>query len=308
MYKAPSPRSNRYGRVDRMEFPEIVDQEMLHSGHAACPGCILPLSLRHILNTLGPETMAVAAPSCAALICGAQPCSSMAIPVYQTTLESAAAAASGLRRALDTKGKQDTTVIVIAGDGGTYDIGFQALSSAVERNEDMIYFCFDNEGYMNTGGQKSSATPLYASTGSTPAGKLSKKKNLTEIMAAHEIPYAATATSAHLDDLVRKVEKAKGIRGTRIITILIPCLPGWGLADDVAIATARLAVDTGVFPLYEVEHGQRYTLNQTTRTRPVKDYLTTQKRYRHLTAGDIDEIQAMVDRNWTRLEERSATS
>jgi len=291
-----------------MESPEIVDQEMLHSGHAACPGCVLPLSLRHILNTLGPETMAVAAPSCAALICGAQPCSSMEIPVYQTTLESSAAAASGLRRALDTKGKQDTTVIVIAGDGGTYDIGFQALSSAVERNEDMIYFCFDNEGYMNTGGQKSSATPLYASTGSTPAGKLSKKKNLTEIMAAHEIPYAATATSAHLDDLVRKVEKAKSISGTRLITVLIPCLPGWGLADDVAIATVRLAVDTGVFPLYEVENGQRYTLNQTTRTRPVRDYLTTQKRYRHLTAEDHEEIQLMVDRNWARLAERSATS
>ena len=291
-----------------MESPEIVDQEMLHSGHAACPGCVLPLSLRHILNTLGPETMAVAAPSCAALICGAQPCSSMEIPVYQTTLESSAAAASGLRRALDTKGKQDTTVIVIAGDGGTYDIGFQALSSAVERNEDMIYFCFDNEGYMNTGGQKSSATPLYASTGSTPAGKLSKKKNLTEIMAAHEIPYAATATSAHLDDLVRKVEKAKSISGTRLITVLIPCLPGWGLADDVAIATVRLAVDAGVFPLYEVENGQRYTLNQTTRTRPVKDYLTTQKRYSHLTAEDHEEIQLMVDRNWARLAERSATS
>jgi len=268
----------------------------------------MALSLRHILNTLGPETMAVAAPSCAAIICGAQPCSSVKIPVYQTTLESSAAAASGLRRALDTQGKQNTTVIVIAGDGGTYDIGFQALSSAVERNEDMIYFCFDNEGYMNTGGQKSSATPLYASTGSTPAGKLSKKKNLTEIMAAHEIPYAATATPAHLADLVRKVEKAKGIRGTRVITILIPCLPGWGLPDDAAIATARLAVDTGVFPLYEVEDGYFYKQTPTTETRPVKDYLMTQKRYRHLSAEDLDEIQLMVDRYWARLAERSATS
>lgn len=291
-----------------MKLPEIKDQQILYSGHAACAGCVLALSLRHILNTLGPETMAVAAPSCAALICGAQPCSSMRIPVYQTTLESGAAAASGLRRALDTQGKQDTTVIVIAGDGGTYDIGFQALSSAVERNEDMIYFCFDNEGYMNTGGQKSSATPLYAATGSTPAGKRSKKKNLTEIMAAHEIPYAATASTAHLADLVRKVEKAKGIRGTRIITVLIPCLPGWGLPDDAAIATARLAVDTGVFPLYEVEDGQRYTLNQTTKTRPVKDYLMTQKRYGHLSAEDLDEIQLMVDRNWARLVERAAAS
>ena len=230
----------------------------------------------------------------------------MRITVYQTTLESSAAAASGLRRALDTQGKHDTTVMVIAGDGGTYDIGFQALSSAVERNEEMIYFCFDNEGYMNTGGQKSSSTPIYASTGSTPAGKASKKKNLTEIMAAHEIPYAATATPAHLDDLIRKVEKAKGINGTRIITILIPCLPGWGLLDDGAVGMARLAVDCGVFPLYEVENGRRYTLNQTTRTRSVKEYLTMQKRYRHLTEQELDDVQSSVDESWASLAEKAA--
>jgi pyruvate ferredoxin oxidoreductase beta subunit/2-oxoisovalerate ferredoxin oxidoreductase beta subunit len=289
-----------------MKLPESENQQMFYSGHAACPGCVLALSMRHILNVMGPNTMAVSAPSCAAIICGVQPYSSLKIPVYSTTLESSAAAASGLRRALDSQGKHDTNVIVIAGDGGTYDIGFQALSSAVERNEDMIYFCFDNEGYMNTGGQKSSATPLYAVTGSTPAGKLSKKKNLTEIMAAHEIPYAATASPAHLDDLYRKVEKAKTIRGTRVITVLIPCLAGWGLPDDVAIASARLAVDSGVFPLYEVEFGQRYTLNQSSRSRPVKDYLAMQKRYRHLTPEDFDDIQNAVDANWERLKDRIA--
>jgi pyruvate ferredoxin oxidoreductase beta subunit/2-oxoisovalerate ferredoxin oxidoreductase beta subunit len=288
-----------------MELLDIEDRQLFYSGHAACPGCVEALSMRHILNTLGPDTVAVVPPSCTAIICGAQPCSSLKIPVYQTSLESSAAAASGVRRALDSQGKQDTTVIVMAGDGGTYDIGFQALSSAVERNENMIYFCFDNEGYMNTGGQKSSATPLYASTGSTPAGKLSKKKNLTEIMAAHEIPYAATATPAHLTDLVRKVEKAKNIQGTRIITVLIPCLDGWGLRDDEGITAARLAVDTGIFPLYEVEDGQHYTLNQTTRTRKVKDYLAMQKRYRHLTSEEIDEVQATVDSGWERLVQRS---
>ncbi len=289
-----------------MKLPETQNEPMFYSGHAACPGCVLALSMRHILNTLGPNTMAISAPSCAAIICGAQPCSSLKIPVYQTTLESSAAAASGLRRALDAQGKRDTTVIVIAGDGGTYDIGFQALSSAVERNEDMIYFCFDNEGYMNTGGQKSSATPLYAATGSTPGGKPSKKKNITEIMAAHEIPYAATASSSHLGDLIQKVEKAKGIRGTRIITTLIPCLAGWGLPDDSAVDSARLAVETGVFPLYEVEYGHRYTLNETAKTRQVKDYLTMQKRYRHLTEEDLDEIQTSVDASWARLVERVA--
>ncbi len=291
-----------------MELLEIKDEHLFYSGHAACPGCVEALAMRHILNTLGPDTVAVVPPSCTAIICGAQPCNSLKIPVYQTSLESSAAAASGVRRALDAQGKHDTTVIVMAGDGGTYDIGFQALSSAVERNEDMIYFCFDNEGYMNTGAQKSSATPLYAVTGSTPAGKPSKKKNLTEIMAAHEIPYAATATPAHLTDLVRKVEKAKCIPGTRLITVLIPCLPGWGLPDDAGIAAARLAVDTGMFPLYEVEHGRRYTLNQTSKTRPVKDYLTVQKRYRHLTAEQLDEIQATVDRSWARLVEKCAAA
>jgi len=157
---------------------------------------------------------------------------------------------------------------------------------------------------MNTGAQKSSATPLFASTGSTPAGKPSKKKNLTEIMAAHEIPYAATAAPSHLADLVRKVEKAKTLYGTRVITILIPCLDGWGLPDDAGITAARLAVESGTFPLYEVEDGQRYTLNQTTKTRPVRDYLSMQKRYRHLTALALDEVQATVDRDWARLQQR----
>jgi len=288
-----------------MDVLKLEDKQLFYSGHAACPGCVEALSMRHILNTLGPSTVAVVPPSCTAIICGAAPHTSLRIPVYQTSLESSAAAASGVRRALDARGKRDVTVIVMAGDGGTYDIGFQALSSAVERNEDMIYFCFDNEGYMNTGAQMSSATPLYASTGSTPAGKPSKKKNLIEIMAAHEIPYAATATPAHLADLVRKVGKAKTIAGTRVITILIPCLDGWGLADDAGIASARLAVDSAMFPLYEVEDGQRYTLNQTTKTRSVKDYLLMQKRYRHLTQEQLDVIQDDVDRCWERLLQRS---
>lgn len=291
-----------------MKLPATAERHLLSSGHAACPGCVMAVAMRYILNTLGPDTMAVAAPSCAAIICGMQPCSSLKIPVFETTLESSAAAASGIRRALNAKGQHDTTVIVFAGDGGTYDIGFQALSSAVERNEDMIYFCMDNEGYMNTGGQKSSATPIYAATGSTPAGKPTKKKSLTEIMAAHEIPYTATATPAHLPDLVHKVEKARNISGSRVITVLIPCLAGWGLGDDEAIASARLAVDSGMFPLYEVEHGHRYTLNQTTKTRRVKDYLQAQKRYGHLIDEELEEIQASVDRNWAYLMQRSAAS
>lgn len=275
--------------------------DLLCSGHAACPGCIEALALRHVVAALGPDTVAVIPPSCLAIMAGPQPLSGLRIPVYQPPLASSAAAASGLRRALDARGRKDTQVVVFAGDGGTYDIGFQCLSSAAERNENLIYVCFDNEGYMNTGAQKSSSTPLFARTGSTPAGKLTRKKNLTEIMAAHQIPYAATASPAFLTDLLRKMDKARSLRGLRLITLLVPCLDGWGAPEDQGIALARLAVQTGVFPLYEVEDGTRYTLNEPRETRPVRDYLMAQRRYRDLTPARIDELQREVDASWARL-------
>ena len=287
---------------------ETNDPAMLCSGHAACPGCIEALSVRHILATMGPDTMAVIPPSCMAIIAGPQPMSSLKIPVYQPTLESSAAAASGLRRALDAQGKRDTQVLVLAGDGGTYDIGFQCLSSAAERNEDFLYVCLDNEGYMNTGAQKSSSTPHFARTGSTPAGKTSRKKNLAEIMAAHGVPYVATASASHLPDLVAKIRKAKSIRGTRIVTVLIPCLDGWGLPDDMGLAAARYAVECGAFPLYEIEDGTRYTLNVAQKTRPVSDYLALQRRYRGLRDEDAATLQAEIDAGWARLCERSRAS
>ncbi len=281
---------------------------MLCSGHAACPGCIDALSVRHVLTVMGLNTMAVIPPSCMAIIAGAQPYSSLRIPVYQPTLESSAAAATGLRRALNAMGKQDTQVLVLAGDGGTYDIGFQCLSSAAERNEDFLYICLDNEGYMNTGAQMSSSTPHFARNGSTPMGKAVRKKNLTEIMAAHRVPYVATASAGHLPDLLRKVEKAKNMHGTRIITLFIPCLDGWGVADDAGLQTARYAVECGAFPLYEVEDGTRYTLNVGDKTRSVGDYLALQRRYRNLGSEQIAMLQAEIDEGWAQLQQRVASS
>ena len=299
------PLSHRYGWIEKLNYIAYKDEGLFKSGHFACAGCIESLSIRIIVNTVGPDAIAVVPPSCGAIICGGYPNSSLSIPSFHTTLEAAAASASGVKRSLVAQGKPDTTVICLAGDGGTYDIGFQALSSAVERNEDILYVCFDNEGYMNTGGQKSSSTPLQAATGSTPAGKLSPKKNLVEILAAHNIPYVATASAGHSDDFVRKVEKAKNIRGTKVLIVLIPCLAGWGVADDSGIKVTRLAVESGVFPLYEVENGVKYTLNHTVKTLPVEAYLSVQKRYRHLSDEDIAAIQSGVDHDWARLEKRA---
>lgn len=295
------------GRGDDQMSYQIEEQKVFNSGHAACPGCSEALALRFILNTLGSDTIAVVPPSCIAIISGPQPLSSMRIPVYQTTLEASAASAAGIKRALVSKGNHHTSVVAIAGDGGTYDIGFQSLSGAAERGEDIIYICLDNEGYMNTGSQKSSATPSLAYTTSTPGGKLTPKKNVAEIMAAHKIPYMATATTGYPDDLVRKVARAKEIKGgLRFIVVLTPCIDGWGIADKAGPRTSRSAVESGIFPLYEVEHGEKYTLNQGPKGVPVADYVAQQKRYRHLSPGDISLIQQEVDHNWARLESKFA--
>lgn len=280
---------------------DIAEEKILCSGHHACPGCNAALAIRYIVNILGKNTIAVVPPSCIAIISGPQPLSSMRIPVYQTTLEASAASAAGIKRALKQQGKDHINVVAMAGDGGTYDIGFQALSSAAERNEDIIYICLDNEGYMNTGAQKSSSTPYLAYTTSTPAGKPTAKKNAAEIMAAHRIPYMATATTGYLDDLARKVQKAKELKGMRFIVVLIPCLDGWGVADHEGAKISRLAVKTGLFPLYEVEDGRKYTLNYGPEGVPMEAYLKRQKRYRHLNQEQIDEIQLAVDSDWQYL-------
>ncbi len=284
-----------------MDKIEYTDEGLFCSGHVACAGCVEALAMRVILNAVGSDTVGVVAPSCSAVILGGHPMSSAKIPVLHGTLESAAASASGIKRALLAQGRDDTTVLCLAGDGGTYDIGLQALSSAAERNEDILYICFDNEGYMNTGGQKSSSTPRNAVTGSTPLGKTTRKKNLIEILAAHRIPYIATTSPSHLNDMATKIEKAKSIRGTKVIIVLIPCLPGWGVADNAAVKTARLGVESGVFPLFEVEDGVTYTMTVDQKTSSIDAYLSGQKRFRHLNDEDRAGLQAEIDETWSRL-------
>jgi pyruvate ferredoxin oxidoreductase beta subunit/2-oxoisovalerate ferredoxin oxidoreductase beta subunit len=286
---------------------EIPEEHVFLSGHNACPGCGQALAIRYVLNTMGPNTISTVPPSCAAIISGPQPLSSMMLPVYQTTLESSAASAAGIRRALNRMGKTDVNVLSIAGDGGTYDIGFQALSGAAERNEDLVYVCLDNEGYMNTGAQKSGASPHLVQTATTPGGKPTQKKNIAEIMAAHGIPYVATASTGFPDDLARKVAKARDMRGTgmRFIVALTPCLPGWGVKEDQGIAIARLATDTGLWPLYEVEYGTKYTINRGPQGIPVREYYKLQKRYSHLTEEQVEELQAEMEYSWQLLKARS---
>ncbi len=281
----------------------LEQKEFLYPGHGFCPGCGFMIGLRIILKVLGEDTVAAITAGCLGTNSGFFPTSPIKIAAYNTIFESAAAAASGIRAALDAKAKRETTVLAIAGDGGSFDIGIQALSAAAERNENFIFLCYDNEGYMNTGIQKSSATPRGAWTTTTPQGmlKTSPKKNMPEIMAAHQIPYMATASIAYPEDLVRKVEKAKRLQGFRFLHLLASCPSGWKFSPDLTVKMARLAVETRIFPLYEVTHGETYELNLDPEYRPVQDYLRLQGRFQYLTNPDIDEIQKGVDRSWDRL-------
>jgi len=282
--------------------------EYMNPGHVGCPGCGGTIAMKLALRALEGKAIMVIPASCWAIIVGNFPQSSLNVPVLQTGFATTAAAASGLRAALDLRGDTDTTVVGWAGDGGTFDIGFQALSAAAERGEDFIYVCYDNEAYMNTGVQRSSSTPWGARTMTTPGDKWKRteKKDIVEIMAAHRIPYAATANIAYPADLERKIRKAVSIKGgLRFIHLYSPCPTGWGYAPELSVKMARMAVQSRAFPLYEVENGFHYTLNESGDL-PVRDYLRAQNRFRHLTDGDLEIIQERVDQEWKRLERRAA--
>ncbi len=277
--------------------------DLMNPGHLGCPGCGATIAMKFALQALGEKTMVVIPACCWGVIAGPYPQSALKVPILHTAFASAGAAASGLRAALDMRGDTETTVLSWAGDGGTFDIGFQSLSGAVERNEDCIFVCYDNEAYMNTGVQRSSATPYGTRTTTTPGKKWKKtgKKNIVEALAAHRIPYAATASIGYPEDMMRKFEKAAKLKGrSRFIHVLAPCPTGWRIGSEMSVKIARLAVQTNTFPLYEVEDGITYTLNFKG-DRKVKEYLTNQGRFDHLTDSDIDQIQKMVDAEWNLL-------
>lgn len=278
--------------------------ELLVSGHNACAGCGAMIMMRHVLKELGEKTIMVIPACCSTLLMGVYPYTSLRIPLIHCPFETAAAIASGIRAALNLDGDTETTVLAWAGDGGTFDIGLQALSAAVERNENFIYVCYDNEAYMNTGIQRSSATPWGAWTTTTPRPtvKNEPKKDIVKILAAHKIPYAATATLAFMDDLCAKVRKAKGIKGSRFLHLLSPCQPGWRVESKDTVKLSRLAVETRIFPLYEVENGETWRINyEPEKFTPVEEYLKLQGRFSHLTAEDIRIIQANMEKEWQNL-------
>jgi len=282
---------------------EAMDRELMCSGHVGCPGCGATIAMRFMLKALGEKTVMVLPACCWSVIAGPYPQSSLKIPVIHTAFETGGATASGVRAALDMRGDEETTVITWAGDGGTFDIGFQALSGAVERNENFIYICYDNEAYMNTGIQRSSSTPYGAWTTTTSGSdwKKLRKKNIVEALVAHRIPYAATANIAFPEDLVRKVKKAKEVKGSRFLHIYASCPTGWRIPSEMSIKIARMAVQTNIFPLYEVENGVNYTINIKPREYLVREYFKLQGRFRHLSDADLDQIQAMVNEDWELL-------
>jgi len=294
----------------------VTKKETFAPGHRACIGCGEALAVRLAAKALGPNTIIANATGCMEIVSSPLPTTSWKVPWIHTLFENTAAVASGIESGLKImmkKGRiarQDINVVAIAGDGGTSDIGLQALSGALERGHNFVYLCFDNEAYMNTGIQRSSSTPYGASTTTSPAGKVSIgqvswKKNMPAIAAAHNIPYVATACPSYPFDLMDKVAKAAATPGPAYVHILSICPTGWRCPTDLSVKLGRLAVETGTFPLYEVEDG-KYKLNfDFTELKPVTAYMKLQGRFRHLSEDIIEKIQQRVTADYAELKERA---
>lgn len=290
---------------------ELPREEYLLKGHAACAGCGPAVSLRLLFKALGSKVFLVVPACCTTVIQGPYPFTSFGVPLQNILFEATGAAASGVVAALRQRRVDDITVVGWAGDGGTADIGIQALSGAAERGTNFIYICYDNEAYGNTGMQRSGLTPYGAWTTTTPSGKKERKKDMPMIMAAHKIPYVATACTAFPLDFVNKVRKAKDIQGTKYIHLLAPCPTGWRCDTGKTIEMGRLAVQTGLFVLYEIENG-KFKLNppsdrlvDKSKRKSVKEYFAGQGRFRNLTEDDVVRIENWVDEDWNEYRKRA---
>jgi pyruvate ferredoxin oxidoreductase beta subunit len=297
--------------------PRLVKkEENFAPGHRACIGCGEALAIRQAFKALDNNVIVANATGCMEIVASQLPFTSWQLPWIHTLFENTAAVASGIEaayKAMRRKGiklPENTKVVAIGGDGGTSDIGLQALSGAMERGHDFTYICFDNEAYMNTGIQRSSSTPFGAATTTSPAGKksigqFSWKKNMPEIAVAHNIPYVATATHGYPFDLMAKVAKAVATPGPAYVHVLSVCPTGWRSGTDTINRQARLAVQTGVFPLYEVENGVYKLSMDMPKLRPIKDYLKLQGRFRHLSDDVIAQIQKRVELEYQKLLEKA---
>ena len=291
---------------------KVNAEEYILPGNRACQGCGLSLAYRYILKALGGNTILTIPASCLTVLHGLYPITSVRIPCLNTTFASTAASASGLAAGLAVLNRSDTTVVAIAGDGGTFDIGIQALSGAAERGTNFIYVCYDNEGYMNTGTQRSSATPAGALTTTTPfLTKQQNKKDMLKIMEAHEIPYLATCSPSFPIDIYEKFVKAKKIKGTRYIQVSVPCPPGWVYPPKDTVNIGRLAVEAGIVVLYEIEDG-KFRLTGRSKTLAdkgsrllVSQYVECQGRFRKMSAAQLRALQQSVDRKWDEYLKRA---
>lgn len=288
-----------------LRIKDLPDEDLFTSGHTACAGCGGAMFARIAMKVFGENTVVYVPANCLLVFGGTYPHVSWKIPYHHVAFENTAACITGIRRALNRQGKHDTLVVGIAGDGGTADIGMQALSGAAERNEDVVYIMYDNEAYMNTGIQRSGSTPFGAWTTTTPIGSAIKgkegfKKDVPQIMIAHNVPYVGTASIGYPNDLLKKLEKVKEMKGGfRYLQVMAPCPTGWRHAPDKTIEIAKLAVESGMWTLYECENG-KMALNKKPKMMPVKDYVKLQGRFRHMTDEQIEILQDWVNKKWER--------
>jgi len=286
---------------------ELTKEEFLLPGHAGCIGCPESIGLRLLGKAIGKNAILVIPASCSSIIQGVYPRSAIKWPLLNIAFAASASVASGIANALEILDKKDIHVVVWAGDGGTVDIGIQALSGAAERGDNILYICDDNEAYMNTGIQRSGSTPYGAWTTTTWTGKKEFKKNMPMIVAAHKVPYVATATIGYPLDFIEKVRKALRYRGFKYIHLLSPCPVGWRFPPEKTVEMGKLAVLTGMWPLYEIENGKfkltsiSARLLDKSKRMPVENYIRGQGRFKHLTDEDIKKIQAYVDEMWEEI-------